>query len=560
MNQPAKASAQSGIGQPWRAAFPDAANWDAPIAIGTVPALLDRAAYDHGDRPAIEFRDRRLSYRALAGEADRLSAGLLAMGIGKGDAVALHLPNTPWHPIAFFGVARTGARIVHLSPLDAPRELAHKLRDSGARTLVTTNLPGHLPTAFGVMAPGVVTRVLVSEAAAWDDTEALSVPWSDRVMRLPEAPPPPRWPVLSPDDPCLLQYTGGTTGEPKGAMLTHGNLTAAVSIYRLCRDHAPAGSRTEHRIIVMLPLFHIYGLTTLLLRHIAEGNELLLRQRFDVETLLDDIGRKRATSFCGVPTMWTALVNHPQVSDCDFSSLRNGLSGGAPLPFAVGQKVAQLTGVRLRIGWGMTETAPAGTRLPANVDLAPGLIGIPLPGIDLRIVDRDDGARVLPPGEAGEIAISGPNVFRGYWNRPAETEAAFRDGFFLTGDIGRMDERGLFTLIDRKKRMIISSGFNVYPAVIESAIYEHPDIAEAIVIGVPDAYRGESAKAFVILKPGAPAMTLAALQAFLAGRLGRHEMPVALELRDQLPRSPVGKLLARVLQDEERAKAHAKTA
>jgi len=482
------------------------------------------------------------------------------MGIGQDDAVALYLPNTPWHPIAFFGVARTRARIVHLSPLDAPRELAHKLSDSGARTLVTTNLPGHLPPALDLLTQGAVDRVLVGEAALWGDTEALSVPSGERLLELPRAPPPTRWPVLSPDDLCLLQYTGGTTGVPKGAMLTHGNLTAAVSMYRNWLDHTPAGSRDENRIIVMLPLFHIYGLTTLLLRHIAEGNELLLRQRFDVATLLDDIGRKRATSFCGVPSMWTALMNHPQASECDFSSLRNCLSGGAPLPFAVGQQVAQLTGTRLRIGWGMTETAPAGTRLPANVDLAPGLIGIPLPGVDLRIVDRDDGTRVLPPGEAGEIAISGPNVFRGYWNRPEETAAAFRDGFFLTGDIGRMDERGLFTLLDRKKRMIISSGFNVYPAAIENAIYEHPDIAETIVIGVPDAYRGESAKAFVTLKPRAPAMTLDGLRAFLADRLGRHEMPVALELRDALPRSPVGKLLARVLVEEERAKANATSA
>lgn len=304
-------------------------------------------------------------------------------------------------------------------------------------------------------------------------------------------------------------------------------------------------------------MFHIYALTVVLLTGLARGDELLLRPRFDIATTLADISERRATRFPGVPTIWIALANHPDSRRSDFSSLRVAGSGGAPMPFDVEQRVTALIGRRLGGGWGMTETSPTGTRIPDNAPRIPGLIGIPLPGIDLIVVDRTDGHRRLPPGEIGELAIRGPNVFAGYWNRPEDTATAFCDGFFLTGDIGAMDERGLFRLLDRKKNMIISGGFNVYPTQVESAIYEHPSVAEAIVIGVADAYRGEVAKAFVTLRPGAPALTLDALRDFLADRLGKHELPAALEVRDSLPRSPAGKLLAQVLRDEERAKAAA---
>lgn len=555
MNQePEGETSQHAIPRPWRAAFPDVADWETPIVAGTIPGLLDRAVAQYGNDPAIEFRDRQISFRTLATQADRLAAGLLAAGLGKGQSIALYLPNTPWHPVAFFGVARTGVRIVHLSPLDAPRELAYKLADSGARTLITTNLPGLLPAALGLLEKGAVDRVLVGEDARWGPAEALPVPWSDRVQPPPEAAPSGNWPALTPDDLCVLQYTGGTTGLPKGAMLSHGNLTAAVEIYRNWHEGGPEDATLRHRVIAVLPLFHIYALTVVLLSSVARGHELLLRQRFDVATTLGDIGKKRATYFPGVPTMWIALANHPDAQRCDFSSLRQCGSGGAPMPFDVEQRVTKLVGQRLGGGWGMTETSPAGTRIPRGAAPQPGLIGIPLPGIELIVVDRNDPGRRLAPGEIGELAIRGPNVFKSYWNRPGETAAVFHDGFFLTGDIGVMDDHGQFRLLDRKKNMIISGGFNVYPAQVESAIYEHPSVAEVIVIGVPDAYRGEAGKAFVSLRPGAAPFTLDDLKAFLADRLGRHEIPSALEIREGLPRSPAGKLLAQALRDEESAR------
>ncbi len=538
---------------PWREAFPEVAAWDTPIEPTTLPALLDRALARFADRPFIDFRDRRIDFTSFGRAVDGLAAGLLRAGIGPGVPIAHYLPNTPWFPVCFFAAARIGAIIVHLSPLDAPREIMHKLRDSGARTLVVTNLGGMLTGSLRMLDEGLVDRILVGEDDRWGPSPAAEpVTWSDRVQPLPSGTPEAAWPVTAPDDIAVIQYTGGTTGLPKGAMLSHANLAAATAIYDAC--HRGSRSAAPDRAITVLPLFHIFALTTLMLRAVTGGGELLLHPRFDVDTVLDDIGRKRATAFAGVPTMWIALANHPAARSCDFSSLTDCVTGGAAIPFDVEQRVTRLVGRRLMNGWGMTETSPAGTRVATESEPQPNLIGIPLPGIDMRIVSLDDPTHALPAGETGEIAIRGPNVFKGYWNRPDETAKSFAGGYFLTGDIGRMDERGQFFLLDRKKNMIISSGFNVYPAAIEQAIYEHPDVAETIVIGVPDDYRGQAAKAFISLKPDRPPITLESLRAFLADRVGRHEMPAALELRHSLPRSPVGKLLAKVLIDEEAAR------
>jgi long-chain acyl-CoA synthetase len=307
----------------------------------------------------------------------------------------------------------------------------------------------------------------------------------------------------------------------------------------------------------VLPLFHIYALTSVMLRSLTEGNELLLRVRFDVETTLNDIEVKKATVFPGVPTMWIALANTPGIEKRDFSSLRYAASGGAALPVEVAERFQKLTGRRLGGGWGMTETSPAGTAMPREWTGKAGSVGLPLPGITMEIVALDDPRRALGPGEKGEIRIKGPNVTKGYWNAPQETAAAFVDGYLLTGDIGFMDEDGYFYLVDRKKDMIISSGFNVYPRTIEEAIYEHPSVAEVIVIGVADAYRGEAAKAFVQLKAGAQRFTLDELRAFLADKIGRHEMPAHLEFRDALPKTAVGKLSKKELIEEERQKMRA---
>jgi long-chain acyl-CoA synthetase len=370
-----------------------------------------------------------------------------------------------------------------------------------------------------------------------------------------EAPQTADWPSLAPDDVVMLQYTGGTTGMPKGAILTHANLTAAVDIYeQWFKPQRPAHIGRE-KVIAALPFFHIYALTTILLRHLRNGDLILVRLRFDPDQTLHDIEIARANSFPGVPTMWIALTNRPDIGSRDLSALTYCGSGGAPLPVEVETRFRHLTGLRLGGGWGMTETSPAGTNVPTYMDAPPGTIGLPLPTIEMGIVAIDDPHKELGAGEVGEIRIRGPNVTKGYWKRPQESASAFADGWFLTGDIGSMDENGFFYIVDRKKDMLISGGFNVYPQIIEQAIYEHHGVEEVIVIGVPDAYRGEVAKAFVKLKPGAAAFTLEELTAFLFDKIGRHEMPAQLEFRDALPRTAVGKLSKVELRQEEREKA-----
>jgi long-chain acyl-CoA synthetase len=547
---------------PWERSYPPGVRWDAPLAIYTLPQLLDASTARWGSKAALEYRDRTTSYVELRAAVDAVASGLMELGVGPGTAVALYLPNTPYHPVAFFAVLRCGGRVVHLSPLDAERELAFKLRDSGARILVTTNVGFMAPMAKKLMADGLVDRLIVGDDTAFGPSALPTTPMPEgpgivRFDELREAGAgrlPRQWPPIDAEDIALLQYTGGTTGRPKGTILTHANLSAACAIYKAWGDPQRDTPPGEDKVICVLPLFHMYALSAVMLRGLNEGCELMLRPRFDVATTLNDIEVKRATVFPGVPTMWIALANTPGIERRDLSALKRVSSGGAPLPLEVAERFQQLTGHRLGGGWGMTETSPAGTNLPREWVGKAGSVGLPLPGIMMDIVALDDPRRRLPPGEKGEIRIKGPNVTRGYWNAPEETAAAFVDGYLLTGDIGYMDEDGWFYLVDRKKDMIVSGGFNVYPRTIEEAIYEHPAVAEVIVIGVPDAYRGEAAKAFVQLKPGTAGFTLDELRAFLADKIGRHEMPAHLEFRDALPKTAVGKLSKKELIDEERRK------
>ena len=535
--------------RPWETHYPPGLAWDMPIAPGSLPDLLARAAARFGPEPAIDFRDRAISYDELNRRAARVARGLVALGIGTGDAVALLLPNTPVHPIAFFAVAMTGARVVHLTPLDPARAILRKLADSGARTLVTVDLPGVLPQALTAWRDGGCERLIVAEDAEWGGAGGAGVPAGAIAFEMLDG-LHVAFPAIDPSDLALLQYTGGTTGPARAAMLSHGNVTSAVSIYNAWNRGIGRPIGPGSRLMCVLPLFHIYALTAVMLRTFENGATLMLRQRFDADAALDDIERGRCTHFAGVPTMWIALVNHRRIGQADLSSLQVCSSGGAALPPEILARFGELTGLRIAGGWGMTETSPAGTNLVPGRNPGTGEIGVPLPGVDMDVVAVEDTGRILPTGETGELRVRGPNVTAGYWQRPDETASAFRDGWFLTGDIGQMSADGVFTIVDRKKDMLISSGFNVYPRAIEDAIHEHPDVLEAAVIGVPDAYRGQAAKAFVQLRDDAPTLTLEALRAFLADKLGRHEMPSALEIRASLPHTSVGKLAKRELMAE----------
>jgi len=529
--------------------YPKGVRWDDPIARGTLPDLLSAAAAEFGSRPAIEFRDRPISFAELEGLVETAASAFLRAGYGKNSSVALFLGNSPDHPVNFFGALKAGARVVHLSPLDGEIALSHKLTDSGARVLVTSNLSALLPTALKFLDRGLLDRLIVCEDDNWGKvgTQQAALPDNPAIIThkqfIDGAAKPAQWPAISTDDVALLQYTGGTTGLPKGAMLSHGNLTSAVSVYDVWGKPSRAERNNPiERVICVLPLFHIYALTVVLLSSIRRGHLISLHQRFDVESVMRDIEVKRATAFPGVPTMWIAIAALPDLDKRDLSSLVSVGSGGAPLPVEVARILEQRVGMKLKSGWGMTETCSPGTAHPKEGPDKSGSIGLMLPGIEMDVVSLDDPEQVMPTGQTGEIRIRGPNVTKGYWNRPKETADAFVGDRFLTGDIGYMDSDGYFYLVDRKKDMIISGGFNVYPQMIEQAIYTYPSVQEVIVIGIPDHYRGEAAKAFIKLRSDAKPFTLDELRAFLTGKLGKHELPAALDFVDELPRTPVGKL------------------
>jgi long-chain acyl-CoA synthetase len=539
--------------------YPEGVHWDDTIVQGTLPDLLSTAAAAYGSRAALEFRDRPISFNELEAMVETAAAAYLRAGIGRNASVALFLGNTPDHPVNFFGALKAGSRVAHLSPLDGEIALSHKVSDSGSRVLVTSNLAALLPIALKFLERGLIDRLIVCEDDHWGKvgTPQAQIPDDPRIVTFKTfvdgVTKPAQWPLVTADDVALLQYTGGTTGLPKGAMLTHGNLTSGVSIFDIWTKpgRAARGNAIE-RVICVLPLFHIYALIVVLLASLRRGNLISIHQRFDVEAVMRDIEVKRATYFPGVPTMWIAIAALPDLDKRDFSSLVAIGSGGAPLPVEVASFFERKVGKKLKSGWGMTETCSSGTGHPPEGPDKPGSIGLMLPGIELDVVSLDDSTKVLPPGEVGEIRVKGPNITKGYWNKPKESAESFADGRFLTGDIGYMDTDGYFFLVDRKKDMIISGGFNVYPQMIEQAIYTHPGVHEVIVIGIPDQYRGEAAKAFIKLKPDAKSFSLDELRAFLAGKVGKHELPAAVEFVDELPRTPVGKLSRHELRQQQK--------
>ncbi|HEV2674507.1 MAG TPA: AMP-binding protein [Aliidongia sp.] len=540
----------------WEKSYPPGFDWHAEIKTATLSDELAEAVARWGTKTFLEFGPIKLDFRTFDALVERAARGFAALGVGPGVHVALHLPNTPHYPIAFYGVQRAGGVVANLSPLDAERELAHKIALADVSMVVSfAGLDQKLPPA------GPDLRIIVATPDDMAPVPPPAIPTDPaeripfRVLLDPTRPAPGHWPRPSVDDLAVLQFTGGTTGLPKAAMLSHANLTASVSSYDAWGGAPGIGLQPGgERVLVVLPLFHIYALNTLLLRGLRNGYTLILKARWDTDDILDTIARDRPSMFSGVPTMFRALASHPRAKEIDFTCFRFCNTGGAPLPMELRDEFEGVTSRLLLEGWGMSETSPAGTVTPPQ-NRKLGSAGLPLPGVMMEIRDLDEPARRLPPNEKGEICIQGKNVTKGYYKQEEETANAFVDGFFRTGDIGYLDEDGFLFIVDRKKDMILSGGYNVYPRLIEEAIYEHPSVEEVIVIGIPDAYRGESAKAFIKLRAGAADLGLEELRGFLADKVGKHELPTALELRDSLPKTAVGKLWKKPLVDEARAQA-----
>jgi long-chain acyl-CoA synthetase len=555
---------------PWIKSYPPGVRWDADLETMPVSQILERSVARWPDNPALDFMNKRISYRDLGDLSDRAAKGFQQLGVRPGVHVGLYLPNTPHYVIAFFGVMKAGGTVVNYSPLDAEKVLEHKVEDSETDILVTLDLKALYPqmgrllgtTRLKTLVVGNVAEMSPAPEALRDhmlkNGEIVPVPHDSKHVAFDE--------LLNNDgrytahpladlrqSVAVLQYTGGTTGLPKGAMLTHANLSSATAQYvETTHTQPPLLDEGHERILAVLPPFHIYALTVNMLMGLRIGAELILHTRFDTAAAVKDICEKKVTVFPGVPTMYVAIINYPGVEDLDLSSIKWCASGGAPLPLEVQKRFQDISGCRLAEGWGMTETSPTGTFTPLQGAVKPGSCGIPIPGITIKFADVDDPSRYVALGEKGEICIGGPNVMKGYWKRADATkETMTEDGFLRTGDVGYMDEDGYVFIVDRTKDMLLCGGFNVYPRIIEEAIYQHPSIEEVIVIGIHDEYRGQSPKAFVKLKANASALNFEQMKEFLKDKLGKHEMISAMEIRGALPRTAVGKLSKKDLYEEE---------
>ncbi|MES2261940.1 MAG: AMP-binding protein [Pseudomonadota bacterium] len=555
---------------PWTSSYPDGLRWDSALTPASIPALLRHAVERWPACPAIEFMGRTIPYEELGALVDRAACGLQQLGVKPGVKVGLYLPNTPQFVIAFFAVLKAGGTVVCYSPLDVEATLAHKIADSNTTIMITLNLASLYPKMQGLLQrSGLQTLVVgalgefsagpeaVAARLAQDgtscavDDSAQHIPFS-RLLDNDGACAPIAESELVPAL-ALLQYTGGTTGQPKGAMLSHANLYAAASQAALTATRGGGATLQEgsERVLVVLPLFHIYAIVVDLLLAVKIGAEMLLRARFDPAAVLHDVSTRRVTCLPGVPTMFTALISHPQAGELDLRSLKVCISGGAPLPVELQLRFEQMTGCGLSEGWGMTETTAIGTFTPGHDRRRNGSCGLPSPQVQIRLADLDDPEREVAQGERGEIVVRGPAVMQAYWNAPqANLDSFTADGGFRTGDVGYQDADGYIYIVDRCKDMLLCGGYNVYPRIIEEAIHTHPSVEETIVIGVADTYRGQSPKAYIKLRAGAAPLQLEELQQHLREHLGKHEMVQAIELRDALPKTAVGKLSRKMLMDE----------
>jgi long-chain acyl-CoA synthetase len=499
-----------------------------------------------------------LTYGEIKKRTDRLAKALVRLGVTKGDRVAIMLPNCPQYVISAFAILRLGAVVVNINPIYTARELLNVATDSGARVLIT--LDRLVPLALETREKSALEHVVVTSLAEYSG-EAVAAPTIAETLSLAEliaAGDGTDLPLarIVADDLAVLQYTGGTTGTPKGAMLTHGNIFA--NVVQTETWHYRQYHRGEGRYLVVIPYFHIYAFTVCMMCGVWVGGLQIIIPKYDVEQVLASIRDLKPTYFPAVPTVFVSLLAHPKIKEYGLERVRSFNSGGAPCPVEVLEEFESRIGRPLSEGYGLSETSPVAISTPQLARRKFGSIGLPMPDTDMKIVDVETGTREMPLGEAGELCLCGPQVMKGYWNRPEESASVLRrhdDGriWFHTGDVATMDEDGYTFIVQRKKDMIIVDGFNVYPSEVEGVLYTHAGVRMAAVIGLPDPYHGEIVKACIV--PRDPSVSVDELKAYCKKNLAAYKVPVEIELRDSLPQSAVGKILYRVLREEAAVKA-----
>ncbi len=564
-------------GKPWTRHYdPDV---PASLIYPRVPlqAILDAAAENHPNATATIFFNRKRSYQSISDAAWRFANGLRRLGVKTGDRVALVLPNSPQFVIAFYGALRAGAIVVPCNPLYTPPELQHQLADSGATVVVVLSRLYPVVKAAravasrpGAPAPAPVEHVIVTnikeempqvvrllftltkEKKDGHRQQFAGDPGAISMNQVLSAPPDRYDAGTGPDDIAVLQYTGGTTGVSKGAMLSHRALVANTLQCRAWFTNLRDGQDVA---MAVMPFFHVYGLTVVMSLAVQGAVAMILEPQFELERVLKDIQRHRPKLFCGAPRIYNAINNSPLATKYDLTSIEACISGSAPLLIETHRKFVELTGSRLVEGYGLTEAAPVTHCNPlfGEGKQKVGSIGVPYPDVESKIVDLDTGEQEMPPGEPGELILRGPQLMDGYYKRPDETAQTLRNGWLYTGDIATVDPDGYVSIVDRKKEMIIVSGFNVYPREVEEALAMHPAVMDAAAIGVAHPMKGEEVKAFVVLKPGAKA-TADEIRAFCEKHLAPFKRPKEIEFRDSLPKTLIGKTLRRQLAQEEKTK------
>lgn len=530
--------------RPWLKNYPTRSTLDYPKI--SLYHYLKKVADQYPNRTALIFIADRVTYREMMVNIDRMAAAFTAMGLQKGDRIALMLPNCFAYVYCYFAAMRQGLVVAQLNPLLTARELSFIVRDSNARVLIAAD------AVFQTIEQAMLDQDIENLIVVPLTGEKINVnarPFDDILQQ--HEPNPPDVEINPEEDLAVLQYTGGTTGFPKGAMLTHYNLVAnAEMTAEILREWLKKFGGKEVYSMGLLPFFHSYGMTVCLNVGLTIPAGLLLVPQFNADLIFYLIQQYKPVIFPGVPTAFMALMNHPEVQNYDLDSIDVCISGAAPMPVEAIEQFEQITGSSILEGYGLSETSPITHSNPFLGVRKPGSIGIPYPDTDCKIVDPDDGERELPIGEEGELIIKGPQIMKGYWNRPNDTASTLKNGWLYTGDIARMDEDGYFYIVDRKKDMIIYGGNKIYPREVEEVLYEHPKVAEAVCIGIPEKFFGEVVKAFIVLKDGAEATPEEIIE-FCRPRMIKYKVPRQVEFRSELPKTNVGKFLRKDLAIEE---------